>query len=92
MSEAEEKLRARLTQDVQVAMKARDAPRVTALRSLAAALDNATAVPLESLRQSAGRAIGEVPRKDLSSDDVRAIVRREITERRDAAFAFESHG
>jgi uncharacterized protein YqeY len=37
-------------------------------------------------------ATAEVPRKILTADDLRAILQREITERYDAVFTFESHG
>jgi len=70
-------------------MKARDASRVAALRSLAAALDNATAVPMPS-RILPNENL-EVPRKALSLEDVRAVLLREIAERRDAVFTLRAH-
>ncbi len=86
----EERVRARIAQELRVAMKARDASRVSALRSLAAALDNATAVPMPS-RILPNENV-EVPRKALSLEDVRAVLTREIAERRDAAFTLTAHG
>jgi uncharacterized protein len=85
----EVRVRARIAQELRVAMKARDASRMTALRSLAAALDNATAVPMPA-RILPNEKI-EVPRKALSLEDVRAVLRREIAERRDAAFTLRAH-
>jgi uncharacterized protein YqeY len=86
----EERLvRERIAQDLRVAMKARDASRVAALRSFAAALDNATAVPMPS-RIFANENV-EVSRKALSQADVRAVLMREIAERRDAAFTLTAH-
>lgn len=85
----EERVRGRIAQELRVAMKAHDAPRVTALRSLAAALDNATAVPMPA-RILPNEKV-EVPRKALSLEDVRAVLTREIAERRDAAFILTSH-
>jgi uncharacterized protein len=88
----EDQLRARLAPDLHAAIKARDGPRVAALRSLIAALDNATAVELGSPR---GQRLGdsaEVPRKWLSDEDVRTVLAREMDERRDAALALEKHG
>lgn len=82
-------LRARIAQELRVAMKARNASCVAALRSLAAALDNATAVPIPSRILPNERT--EVPRKELSLEDVRAVLMREIAERRDAAFKLTAH-
>lgn len=70
-------------------MRARDASRVAALRSLAAALDNATAVPMPS--RILPNESHEAPRKALSLEDVRAVLTREIAERRDAAFTLTAH-
>lgn len=92
MTGAEESLRARLAQELRAAIKARDGARIAALRTLAAALDNATAVPIEDHWGPMPFAAAEVPRKVLTDDDVRSVVRHEIAERRDAAFAFEMHG
>ncbi|HEY2591915.1 MAG TPA: GatB/YqeY domain-containing protein [Steroidobacteraceae bacterium] len=92
MAGAEESLRARLGPELRVAIKARDGARIAALRTLAAALDNATAVPIEDPGVAMPSAVTEVPRKVLTDDDVRSILLREIAERADAAFAFEMHG
>ena len=92
MASAEEGLRERLTQDLRAAIKARDRARIAALRTLAAALDNATAVPIEGRGVPMPFPTAEVPRKVLTEDDLRAILLREIAERHDAVFAFESHG
>ena len=85
----EERLRARIAQELRVAIKARSASRVAALRSFAAALDNATAVPIPSrILPNEKR---EVPRKALSLEDVRAVLMREIEERRHAASTLTAH-
>lgn len=89
MTTEEERVRARISQELREAMKARDAARVAALRSFAAAIDNATAVPVPSRAGANDRA--EVPRKVLSREDVRAVLMCEIAERRDAAFMLTSH-
>jgi uncharacterized protein YqeY len=85
----EERVRERIAQELRVAMKARDAARVAALRSFAAALDNATAVPMPS-RILPNDPV-EVPRKALSLEDVRAILMREIGERRNSARTLKAH-
>jgi uncharacterized protein len=82
-------LRTRIARDLRVAMKARDASSVAALRSLAAALDNATAVPIPS--RILPNESTEVPRKELSQEDVHAVLMREIAERRDAALKLTAH-
>jgi len=86
---AVERVRERIAQELRLGMKARDASRVATLRSFAAALDNATAVPIPS-RILPSEDI-EVPRKALSLEDVRAVLKREIAERRDAAFTLTAH-
>jgi uncharacterized protein YqeY len=85
----EGRVRERIAEEVRVAMKARDASRVAALRSFGAALDNATAVPMPS-RIRPNESV-EVPRKTLSIGDVRAVLMREIAERRSAAFTLTAH-
>ncbi len=85
----EERVRERIAQELRVALKARNASRVAALRSLAAALDNATAVPVPSRIRPNENV--EVPRKVLSLEDVRAVLMREIAERRDAALTLTAH-
>ena len=84
------KLRASLT----AAMKRRDAAATSALRSALAAIDNAEAVdpahaPAAGNSAIAGAVGGlraaEVPRLELSEDQIEAIVRAEIAERLRAA-------
>ncbi|HXS28470.1 MAG TPA: GatB/YqeY domain-containing protein [Steroidobacteraceae bacterium] len=89
---AEKRLRVQLAHDLRVAIKARDGARVAAVRALIAALDNATAVPIESQPIPVPFGNAEVPRKVLTDDDVKSILKREIAARHDAAWTFESHG
>jgi uncharacterized protein YqeY len=86
------------------AMKARDAPAVAALRGLAAAIDNAGAVPLpsegpstsiavsRSLAVGAAAGASETPRRLLSAADLQALIAREIQRRREAAATFADLG
>jgi uncharacterized protein len=83
------------------ARKARDTVAVAALRSLLSALANAEAIPPEEptpLAEGpiAGARVGlgatEAARRQLSPDDVAAIVEREVTERQAAAAEYESLG
>lgn len=75
------------------AMRARDRIAVSALRTALAALDNAEAVPVEeagshgpAVEQSPiGVGVTEAARRELSEQDVAAILRAEAGERLDAA-------
>jgi len=87
----------RVRSDLREAMRRRDQVTVRALRSLLAALANAEAVdPGESSSALPGSSrhvagahtglyAGEVPRRELSDADVRALVEREVSERTAAA-------
>ena len=95
-------LRERMRQALPAAMKARDRVAVAALRSALAAIENAeappapaTAAPLQEgviPGATAGLGSSEVARIDLTDDDVAAIVRREIEERRGAAATYDEAG
>ncbi len=70
-------LRHQLGTDLRQALKARDAIAVSALRSLLAALDNASAVPItEAHVPTIGRA-GDLPRRQITARDSEAILRAE---------------
>lgn len=84
-------LRERLRAALKPAMKARDRSAVAALRSVLGAIDNAEAIDAPEVKAGAledsavGLGAAEMPRRELSEDDIAAIVRREIDERRSAA-------
>jgi uncharacterized protein len=89
----EEELRARLAADLRAALKARAGVRVAALRSLIAALDNASAVDPGTVRQPAPFArSAEVPRRELSAPEVAALLDGELAERQAAAAKLRSLG
>jgi uncharacterized protein YqeY len=79
------------------ALKARDRVAVAALRSALAAIDNAQAVeappapPFGGVVAGAvtGLGAGEAPRRELSEDDIVAIVRAEVADRLAAAADYE---
>lgn len=80
-------------------MKARDRVAVAALRSALAAIGNAEAVPVESVpragaaeESAVGAGAADAPRRDLSEDDVRAVVIGEVDERDGAARELASIG
>jgi uncharacterized protein YqeY len=82
-------LRDELRAALKVAIKARDADAVAVLRSTLSAIDNAEAVPTEHASTAGGGTIagvveglgaGEAERRELSEDDMVAIVRVEVAE------------
>jgi uncharacterized protein YqeY len=96
------RLRERLHRDLIVAMKARDAATVAALRVAIAAIDNAEAadIPEGSSDTTSAHIAGaragvgstEVARRALSIDEVRRILRAQIDERTTQAAEFERGG
>jgi uncharacterized protein YqeY len=90
-------LKQRLREDLKAAMQAKAAGEVRLLRALVAALDNAEAVSLDGRKQSAlpgkfGDGSNEVARRELSADDIAALLDREIHERLTAAADYERLG
>ena len=74
-------IRARMQAEIAAALKARDAQRVSVLRTTLAAVANAEAVD----QSAAVAATGDVERRQLSAADIRAIVVRERDELRSDA-------
>jgi uncharacterized protein YqeY len=89
MTPAEERLRARLSAALTAALKARAVIRVAALRSVIAALDNATAIDADTVPFAT---TAEVPRRELSAQEVAALVAKEAAERQAAAAKLQSVG
>ncbi len=87
-------LRERLSGELRVAMKAREKQTVVLLRTLMATLDNAEAVTVDlaTLPKVATTERHEVPRKLLSEDEIRALLQREIAERRHNCAEYEALG
>jgi hypothetical protein len=85
-------LLARLKADLGSARKAGDAERVAVIRALMAAIANAEAVDLGPSHPREVQGWAEVPRRHLSVDDLRQIVRREADELRAAATDYEERG
>ena len=89
-----DQLRAALTG----ALKARDRQAASVLRSALAAIDNAESVQTSgrgagAIEQSPlGLAAAEVARRELTENDIIAIVQAEIADREDAARGYESAG
>lgn len=98
MSELTAVLRAAMKQ----AMRAHDQDALRALRTAVAAIDNAAAAPAVELDTATGggpiagaaRGVGatEVARRELTDNDVAAIVRTQIDERRAQADEFDGLG
>ncbi|PZF79266.1 hypothetical protein [Jiangella anatolica] len=95
-------LRARLRTDLGAAMKTRHRDAVTALRTALAAIDNAEAVPTAAPPPDAtsehiggahaGLGAAEAARRELSLEDVRALLREQQRERRAEALRYDSLG
>lgn len=91
MSEIREQMKV----DLRNALKARDTERVTTLRAVLGAIDNAEAVPVAAVSSLVEPVIGksnEVPRKLLSTEDIHQIVAHEVAERQRAAQTYAELG
>lgn len=88
--EGSRSVRDRLRAGLRQAMRARDKVATPALRATLGAIDNAEAVPLPATggEPVVGRA-ADVARRELSEQQVAAIVRAEHDERIDAAELYE---
>jgi len=86
-------LKQKLQTSMSAALKAKDAVSTAAFRTALAAIANAEAV--ESLgegRPALGIGAREMPRRNLTEDQVEEIVRREIVDLDAAAADYESRG
>ena len=88
-------VREELQDGLRHAMRERDKPAVRALRTALGAIANAEAVPapdrLDHPLGSVGLSV-DVPRRELTADDVRAVLLAEVRERRAAMADYERHG
>lgn len=94
---AADRMSDRLRADLRIAMRAREAVTVSVIRALLAAIDNAQAVPIDPTRQPAvlskfGDEAIEVPRLALSTDDLMALLHREIAHRQTVADEIRPYG
>lgn len=85
-------LRDRMGAALPGAMRARDRAAVAALRSALAAIANAEAVHVDTVPRAGaiehaqvGAGAADAPRRDLTEDDVRAVVEAEVAEHDRAA-------
>lgn len=88
-------LREQMKADLTQAMKARQSATVATLRSVLAAIDNAEAIPVSEPAFPAEPVLGqqhEAPRKLLSAEEIREIVRKEMEERRAACVKYANLG
>lgn len=101
MTQPAEIWRALLRRSLMTARKQRDTVRVSALRSILGAIDNAetpdtVAVVAQPSGEIAGAVAGlgatEVARRELSDEQIRGLVQAEIDERRSAADDFIAGG
>lgn len=82
----------RLKADLLRAMKARDIVRVSTLRTMLSALDNATAVEVDPSFVPLQGVTPDVPRRELSEADQLDLLRVEAVQRRKAALHYETLG
>jgi len=98
-------LQRRLTASLRDAMRARDSVAVAVLRSVLGEVGNAEAVPVDERSvprvpvdgsliagSVSGAGAGDVARRELTDDDVAAIVRAEAADRRRSAEEYRSFG
>ncbi|RAG80942.1 hypothetical protein DN069_35550 [Streptacidiphilus pinicola] len=96
-------LRHRLRDALGVAIKGRDRVSTSVLRATLGAIENAEAVPADTASAGGtgslaieatpvGVGAAEVARRELTEDDVRAIVRAEVAEREQAAETYGRAG
>lgn len=88
-------IRDQMRADLLVARKQRNGDDVAMLRALLAAIDHAEAVEVEEPATSAPPVFGqrnEVPRKELTEADIRAILQDEADELHAAIAEFERAG
>lgn len=93
-----ERWRTELRRRLVLARKGRDSSSTSVLRSALSAIDNAETPdgPVPSAGAIADSAVGlgsaEVMRRELADDEIRALIRGEIDERRSAAAQFAATG
>jgi uncharacterized protein YqeY len=90
VTDAVQPLRARMSADLRMAMKARDKTAIDTLRCLLAVLDNAGAQDASSFPATISST--EVPRKSLSQNELQVLMKAEITSRSAAVLEYERGG
>ncbi|MBB5987761.1 GatB/YqeY domain-containing protein [Sphingobium lignivorans] len=90
-------MQARLRADLKQAMQSRATLDTRVIRALIAAIDNAQAITIDldgaaSAMRAFGDSSGEVPRRPLSAEDLRALLMREAGEREAAALDLKDLG
>ena len=85
-------IRQLMSADLPDALKWRDTETVSVLRTTLAAIGNAEAVPLATTRSWPVVGPTEVPRRQLTEDEVAQLVRGEMEEREAAAEVYRTAG
>ncbi len=85
-------LRTKLRDDLKKAMRRRDAIEVSALRTVISAIDNAEAVDLEARSEPVLGLSPDVPRRQLTADEIIRIVRDESEHFRSASMEYAGLG
>ena len=85
-------LRERLEADLKTAMRERDRTRVSILRTTMSALSNAEAVDSSASRPQRGVYASEVARRELTDDEILAVLERERAELLASVGEYEAGG
>ena len=90
-----EAIRETLRADLKSAMLGKDRERAALIRTLIAAIDNAEAVEATAEQQSEtfrklGDSSGEVARRELTTQDIAAVLEREVASRVEAAAQYRA--
>ena len=92
MSDAADRFRARLAEELRAAFAVRNREATRTLRCIMAALDNAGAVSPEAQARYAAASITEAPRRPLSEQEIAALLQAEIAARSKTADIYEHVG
>jgi uncharacterized protein len=89
----EREMKQKLQTSMTAALRAKDAVRTAAFRSALAAIASAEAMEsIGGARPVLGMGAREMPKRDLTEDQMEEIVRREVVDREAAAADHESRG
>jgi uncharacterized protein YqeY len=92
MTNNEMQLVVRMKADLLAAMKAKDTVRVATLRTMISALDNATAVQVDTSYVPMEGMTPDVPRREVSKDEQLSILAEEAEGRRKAYQQYQELG
>ena len=92
MSDAAERFRARLAEELSAALAKRDREAIRTVRCIMSVLDNAGAVSQDAQATYAAASITEVPRRAVSEAEIAALLQAEVAARNRNADTYERVG